>query len=183
MNCSKCASKNIIKANYCQKCGYKFTEEEKKNAYKKTLFYKLEMIEKWYNHLTLSTITGNIFFKIGSILIILFVGIYLLLTVGINTKILDSKEYKIFYNEKDNVYYLLTSDDKEEINVNLYKPNRLKELSIEHYDSYGDLINKVNVQDNIILKSYNDDYYVFRSKYDDKEEEMKVIVYKENEVI
>ena len=183
MNCSNCSLKNVSSANYCIKCGHKFTEEEKKKAYKKTFYYKLDNVEKWYHHLTLSTITGSIYYKIGSILVLLIVGIYLLLTVGVNTKILNSKDYKIFYNEDEKVYYLLVDNDKSEVSVNLYKPNRLKELSLEHFNQDNELIENVDLNKEIVLKTFNNDYYVFNSIYsDNKEDKMIVMVYREKDL-
>ena len=183
MNCSNCSKKNILTVNYCTTCGHKFTEDEKKKAYKKTFYYKLDNVEKWYNHLTLSTITGSIYYKIASLLVLLIIGIYLLITVGINTKILDSNNYQIFYNEENKTYYLLTDNDKDAIEINLYKPNRLKQLTLEHYNMYDEIIDTNTLSDNIILKTYNDDYYVLNSKYsNDKEDKIKVIVYREKDL-
>ena len=35
MKCHKCKSENILKANFCQECGEKFTSKEKEEAYKR----------------------------------------------------------------------------------------------------------------------------------------------------
>ncbi len=185
MKCSKCRCKNIVKANYCKSCKYKFTDKEKEKAYNKTLFGKVEFIEKWYSRLTLQAITGHIAFKICSILFILMIGIYTLFTMGITTKILDSKDYKIYYNKNLKEYYLLVDSSLSEVDVNLYKPNRLKNLNVLHYDSNNKLLEKISERDNknIILKTYNDDYYVLESKYSNKKmDKIKVIVYKESDI-
>ena len=111
LKCPKCNTKNIVKASYCKECNYEFTEEEQDAAYKKTIFGKLEKIEEWYNHLTLSTITDHIAFKIISILIVLGVGIFYFFTRGIDTKILNRNYYDVYYNEKESEYYLVTDDN------------------------------------------------------------------------
>lgn len=59
---------------------------------------------------------------------------YFLFTVGINTKILNSKDYQIFYNKESNEYYLLVNDNKDSIELNLYRPNRTKNMTIYTYD-------------------------------------------------
>lgn len=185
MKCSKCAEENIIKANYCQKCGNKFSDKEKEKAYNKTVYGKYDLFKKWYSRLSLEAFTSHIIFKIASLVIILAVGIYTLLTIGINTKILNSDDYEIFYNEKEAVYYLLVDDKLDEVNVYLYKPNRLSNLNIVHYDNDDNVLDEVNYEDNkeIILKTYNDDYYVLESKYsNNKMENLKVIVYKEGDI-
>ena len=37
MKCIVCNAINSYKANYCAECGHKFTDEEKKEAYGKTM--------------------------------------------------------------------------------------------------------------------------------------------------
>lgn len=183
MKCSKCRCNNIVKANYCKSCKHKFSEEEKERAYSKTIFGKIEFIEKWYSRLTLQAVTGHIAFKVGSILLILFIGLYTLFTMGITTKILDSKDYKIYYNKELKEYYLLVDESLLQVDVNLYRPNRLKKLNVLHYDANGKLLEKFSDTEdkNIVLKTYNEDYYVLESKYANKKtDKIKVIVYKKS---
>lgn len=185
MKCSKCGCENIIKANYCKECKNKFTKEEREKAYNKTLFGKIELIEKWYSRLTLQEITGHIVFKICSIGVILVIGIYMLFTMGITTKILDSNDYKIYYNETLKEYNLLVDSSMNEVDINLYKPNRLKELNILHYDTDNELLEKLEYKEDedIVLNTYDNDYYVLESKYsNNKSEKIKVIVYKESDI-
>lgn len=185
MKCSKCGCNNIIKASYCKDCNNKFTDKEKDIAYKKTFISKLENVETWYKRLTLSNITGNIIFKIASLIIILVIGIYTVITMGINTKILDSNDYQIFYNKNEKEYYLLVDNNLDEVNINLYKPNRLEELSIIHYNNENEVIDEINYENNksIILNTYDNDYYVLKSKYKgNNTDDLKVIVYKEKDV-
>ena len=124
MKCPKCNTKNIVKASYCKECKYEFTEGEQDKAYKKTIYGRLETLENWYNHLTLSTITDHIAYKILMLLIVLGLGLYYYFTRGIDTNILESDSYIVYYNNKANEYYLVTEDDINEIVLNLYLPNK-----------------------------------------------------------
>ena len=185
MKCHKCKSENILKANYCQKCGEKFTEKEKEEAYKKTVFGKIDVLKKIKDIITLDAITGNIIFRIASLLIVLGIGLYFLLTMGINTKILNSKDYQIFYNKESNEYYLLVDDNKDSIELNLYRPNRTKEMTIYTYDSYDKEKNKtiVSKDDKITLNTYQDDYNIIESKYsNEKIDNLKIYVYHKSDI-
>jgi hypothetical protein len=46
MKCSKCGNENIIKACYCSGCANEFSEKERKDAYNKTIYGKIEKLEK-----------------------------------------------------------------------------------------------------------------------------------------
>ena len=184
MKCKKCKTKNIIKASYCKNCKEEFTEKEQEKAYKKTIYYYLEKIEEWYNHLTLSTITDHILFKIGSLLIVLGIGLYYFFTFGINTSILKSNSYEVYYNKKRDEYYLATNK-KDKIKLNLYIPNRVKKLEIKHYDISNKLIDtiKQKKKDKIVLKNNKDDYYVIISKYGNKKTtKIKLLVYNKEQI-
>ena len=185
MKCHKCKKENILKANFCQKCGEKFTEKEKKEAYNKTIFGKLDTLKKIKDIVTLDFITGNIIFKITSLIIVLGIGLYFLFTTGINTKILNSKDYQIFYNKKSNEYYLLVNDDKDSIELALYRPNRTKEMTVYTYDIGDNEKTKktVSKDDKITLNTYQDDYHIIKSKYSNKKQEnLKVFVYHKSDI-
>ena len=184
MKCPKCNTKNIVKASYCKECKYEFTEEEQDKAYSKTIYGKLEKIEEWYNHLTLATITDHIAFKIITILIVLLGGLYYYFTRGIDTSILQSNTYEVYYNDKNDEYYLVIDDETKEIKLNLYIPNRVMKIDIEHYDLENKLLDKEVFEEDkgINLKAYKSDYYILKSVYDTKTEKMKVFVYPKNRV-
>ena len=187
MECPKCNKKNIVKANYCIECKHKFTEEDQEKAYKKTLFGRLDSIETWYDHLTLSTITDHILFKIFLLLLVLLTGLWYYHNKGINTKILESKNYEIYYNKSNDEYYLVTDDNIEAVKLNIYRPNRVKELVLVHYDKDDKEIESINYDDNeesdISLKSYNYDYYVLHSTYlDNKHDKLKIYVYPKSRI-
>ena len=185
MKCHKCKSKNILKANYCQKCGEKFTDKEKQEAYNKTIYGKIDSLRKIKGIITLDVITGNIFFKIASLLVVLGIGIYYLLTIGINTKILNSKDYQIFFNKETSEYYLIVDDAKDSIELNLYRPNRTKEMTVYTYDLDNNEKNKtaVSQDDTVTLNTYHNDYHVIESKYsNNKQDDLKIFVYHKSDI-
>lgn len=185
MKCSKCNTKNIIKASYCKKCGNKFTKEEQDKAYSKTIFGKYELYKKWKKRFNLNFITGSIYFKVFILIVIISFGIYYWYINGINTKILESDYYEIYYSEELGEYYLVVDDDTTEVGLNLYFPNRLEDIEINHYSTDDILIKEIdkNKDDEIVLETYNNDYYVITSKYTrDKEEDLKIFVYNKDKI-
>ena len=165
MKCGKCKNKNITKANYCKKCGYKFSEEEQKEAKGKTFVGKLEKLELAYNVCTLKVITEHKLYKIGSFLIVLGIGIYYLLAYGLNVRFLNSKNYEISYNEKLMEYYIITNKNK--VSLDLYIPNRTKKLIVKHFDVEGKIIEKESYKpmQEIVLETKEKEYYVLESSY------------------
>lgn len=179
MKCSKCKCKNIIGANYCKKCGEKFSEEEKKGARRKTWVGKLELLEEAYAWCTLSKITGHIAFKIVSLLVVIFFGVYLLMSTGNQVKILASEHYKIQYNTKEQEYYLLVDDDKT--NLSLYVPNTVSSLVISEFDVDNVEVSNmkyVNGEEVVLTINNSDEYYLLVAKNGKKEEKMKIRVYR-----
>lgn len=186
MKCPKCNKKNIVKANYCIECNYNFTEEEQEKAYKKTFIGKIDRIQTWYEHLTLATITDHILFKIFLLVLVLLTGLWYYHTRGINTTILESKNYEVYYNKSSDEYYLLIDNESKEVKLNIYRPNRVKTLELIHYDENDKELDKIELDENsdgIDLKSYNHDYYVLSTIYNNKKEEkMKLFVYPKNRI-
>lgn len=129
MKCIKCKGINIISANYCKFCGYHFSEKEQKEAKNKTIVGKLEMLEKAYNVCTLKVITDHIVFKIISLLVVIILGIFFLVNNGAKVKILESDNYKMQYNTKEDEYYLLANE--EQTTLDLYVPNRVQNIVVK----------------------------------------------------
>ena len=177
MKCVKCKTKNIIKASFCKKCGYKFSDLEKKTARKKTLIGKIEFLEKLYNKFSLKFITDHILFKILTLLIVLIIGIYFWVKNGLDLKLLNSDYYEVQYNINLNEYYLIT--EKNETPLNLYIPNRIEDINIIHYDKANNVIEQIeyNKKEDIILEAYSEDYYVLEALYkNDKKQKIKIFV-------
>ena len=185
MKCTKCKFDNIVKASYCSKCGNKFTAKEKEKAYNNTIYGKIEKLEKIKDIISLDVITGNIVFKIFSLIFVLGIGIYFLMTMGVNTKILNSSEYEIFYNKNSDEYYLLVDDSKQSVNVSMYIPNRAKEMIIYHYDINDNLIDETKIEKDqtIELDKFKDDYYIIESKYSNKKKDnIKLSAYHKSDI-
>ena len=180
MKCHKCKFDNIVKASYCHNCGEKITENERQKAYNKTIYGKIEKIENIKNIATLDVITGNIIFKALSLIVVLGIGIYFLLTMGWNTKILNSNDYKLFYNKNSDEYYVIVDDNIDSVDLSIYRPNRLKIMTIYHYDTDNNELDSKEIKkdDKIELTTYSNDYYVIESKYSNKKEDkLKVFDY------
>ncbi len=185
MNCPKCHTKNIIKASFCKKCKYEFTEQEKEKAYQKTIYYPLEKVEEWYYHLTLQTITSHILFKIGSLLLILGIGLYYYFTVGINTALLKSNSYDLYFNKKKHEYYMITKTNQEKLDISLYVPNRAKKVELKHYSKDHQLLEETTYQKKkpFQLTRGEEDYYLLETTYKNKKKEsLKIKIYTKEEV-
>lgn len=167
LKCIKCETENIRAASFCKNCGYEFTDKEKEVVKKWGIVWFLEKFDKAKSVWNLGFITDHILFKIGSIVLVLAIGIYFWITNGINIKLKESSEYNIQYNEKNKEYYLLT--EKEQTELNLYIPNRAKEISIKHMDQNGKELDKKDYKqsDKIILNNNGEeDYYLIEAMYD-----------------
>lgn len=179
MKCIKCTEKNINKANYCKKCAYKFSKKEQEIARKHTIIGKLDLLEKAYKTCNLQIITDHILFKIFSLLIVLALGINIWINYGLSLKLLNSDEYQIQYNTKLDEYYLIS--EKHKVPLNLYVPNRVKNIVVRHY-SGGQIINRKTYkkEQEIILNATSDDYYTLQINYlyGDKDN-YKIYVYEE----
>lgn len=185
MKCSKCKKNNIIKAQYCKFCGKKFSEEEQKTAYQKTIFYKLEYAKDLYDKLTLSNITSHWLFRTIVLLVILSFGLYKVFINGNVMNIKESDLYQLIYNNKDKEYYLIVADNTQNVAVNLYIPNKTEKIITNHYDQNGDLIKKksYDVFDDLLVDVCDDDYYIIKAVYSNhKSTEIKMIVYNESRV-
>lgn len=181
MKCIKCTEKNINSANYCKKCGYNFSDIERNAARRWSFVWFLEKIDKIKEIFDLSFITDHIVFKIISILVILGIGILNFLDKGVNLKILESSNYKVQYNTEIDEYYLITNNNQ--INLNLYIPNRTNNLALKHLDKENNIILEKNYQKAEEITLYtngNDDYYILEAEYKDKTEELKLYMYLED---
>ena len=186
MKCKKCSCKNINSANFCNNCGNKFTEKEQKKAKRWTLVWLLEGYDKLMSYIDLSFLGDHIknkalkvLYKLSSVIIVLAIGIYLLIANGINVKVLEGEDYKVQYNSKDEEYYLLSS--KEETKLNLYIPNRAKEITVQLFDSDNKMIEENNYETDseiVLNNNENGNYYIFEVKYGNNNlDKLKVFVY------
>lgn len=160
MICKKCNEKNLYKAHYCQKCGTVFTEEDREKAYSKTIFGFVNKLEDLFSMLTLDKITGNIYFKIVSILFVLVIGVYNVMSNGNVFKILESEQYRVQYNTKTDEYYLISSESI--FNVSLYLPKEVHLIYVSELDDANAMIEKVEytLNDEIVLEQTNHRYEI-----------------------
>ena len=49
MICKNCNTENIIKAKFCQHCGSAFTDEQREEAYDRTIFGMIDKLEGLYH--------------------------------------------------------------------------------------------------------------------------------------
>ena len=75
MKCTKCGQENLLKAQFCSSCGYRFSDEERQAAYDATVWGKLDKISEAKDWITLNKITGNKFFRIAVLVLIILWGI------------------------------------------------------------------------------------------------------------
>lgn len=177
MKCKKCNYKNVSQARYCFKCGNLFTKEERDLAVKKSFVTKYNKVKEWYDKLTLSKITGHILFKILTVLVVLFIGVYGVYKDGNRFKVIDGEEYTYKYNNKLNEYYLYLN--KEEINLNLYLPHNVNKFIVSYYDEKNNELEK-NEYDNlsdIKIKINNVSNY-YKITYDNSRDYIKIYALK-----
>ena len=156
MKCPKCQTLASYKANYCEKCGYTYTEEEKKEAYSKTLGGKLEKLEEAYSWISLSKITGSLPFKIVSLLMVLFIGISTFNKAELYINKDDS--YTIQYNSIEEEFYLIYEEGaSHDINLNI--PSKCEYLTIEAFDEGDYLIDSFDISKDEGRISLSDDIY------------------------
>lgn len=176
MKCLKCKCKNSYKANYCYQCGHKFTDEEKKKSSNNKLVKFLKFIRNIYDRLNLDNITGNIYFRIFSVVIVLLIGLFGIITNGSHLRIEKSSDYTYQYNKKDDEYYLYTDNDTTKLN--LYALGEDSSIKISYYDEEANIINENSYTDynDIILNAntFSNNYYVLSHKKD----KLKLYIYK-----
>lgn len=185
MKCPQCKKKNLNQANYCQKCGRKFTDSEKEAVKENFFVAVMERIQLAKDLVTFDFITGHPIFKILSVLIVLAVGIYMVATKGYQLRVLDSNIYQVEYNQKLKTYYVLLPNQSKkksvkEVDVLLYVPNRIKKLDLAYYDEEGKLLQqsqrKKKERYTLTVNTEENNYYIL-SNHQDKKEKVKIYVY------
>lgn len=179
MKCAKCFTINVHNASYCKRCGYHFSKKEQKLAEKGTFVGFLKKIDCIKEKITLDFITGQLWFKILSIVLVLGSDFYFIFTNGIHLKLLKSTNYTGSYNEKFDEYYLYS--ENEQTKIDLYIPNRTLKLIVKHYDSDNTLLleQDYKIDDRVTLDSNSsDDYYVIETQYKNNNfDRLKIYIY------
>lgn len=172
MICKKCKEENVIKAKYCRNCGEAFSEEERKAAYDQTIYGKLDFIKKIKEHLDLSFITGNKFFRIGVLIIIL---VYIIFN-GVKSKdfmIEKSNQYEVQYNEKLNEYYLLS--EEKTVHLQLYLPEEPKSIEIISFNLKNEENSRhlYQMNETMVVETDPKQYYVVTAHYENSTQTLK----------
>ena len=185
MKCVACKKRNMRKSNYCKKCGRKFTQEEKENAKKEGFDIVLEKIKAVIDFFTLDFIFGNPIFKVLSVLVVLGIGIYMLVTMGWNLRVVESDVYDVKYNQNIDTYYVLLNTKEEEeikseVDIELYVPNRIFTLDLKYYDENGNLLEEEEHQKDdrytLAVNTETNNYYII-SDHQNEKDQVKIYVY------
>lgn len=159
MKCIKCKKRNVSQANYCIKCGYRFTEKDKensKNSFPATVYKTKEL----WDILTLGKLKDKWWFRIISFLLVIGLGVIMFIQNGTHLKILKSDTYEISKMKNTNNYYL--SSKNKETKLNLYLPHEVSNIYVDYYDVSGYEISKnqySDINDITIIVDNNNNYY------------------------
>lgn len=104
MQCRKCGNENIGSANYCRSCGQPFSEEERKAAYDKTIFGKLDKLEDLKGWLDFSKITGNRIVRAAFLICLLALVVFNVSRNGTHLAIGSSEDYTVAYHQEKEAY-------------------------------------------------------------------------------
>lgn len=177
MICKNCQTENITKAQFCCHCGQAFTDEQRKQAYDRTIFGKIEKVEKWKGYLTLSSITGHPIFKTLVLVAILVWGMLLGRTNGDRMLILESEAYRVQQHATTGEYYILT--DLDSVSVSLYLP-RQAEVRLQAIVDGQTVREQTFTTEELPGLEYGAaDYYRIIADYGDGTEQITVYVVKE----
>ena len=161
---------NLLKANYCYKCGNQFTQQEKDAAKEKALIGKIEKAEeakgkfdKIKDILTLSFITDNMYVKIA--LIILPLVISLLFGGGPKSNdimILNSDGYDIYYNTDTDEYFLDLSGESAQLKVSV--PSDTMYIVFSYISPYGYTdVDSYELNENIVVQYQSSGKYELKA--------------------
>ena len=177
MRCNHCGHKNLYKANYCEKCGYKFDESYKTKAYDKTIYGLINKIEDIYSWLSLDKIFGNTYLKIFILLIVLFSTCSKVIENGNDFIIKENDSYKVQYNKIEDKYYIISNEYY--INLSLYIPKKTESILVNEYniDNVMQKSSDYTIEDSIVLLNEQDKYYVIESIYENSSDALTVYIY------
>ena len=177
MKCGKCGHENLIKARYCSSCGNMFTEEERQAAWDATFWGKLDKVKEAKEWITLEKVTGNKFFRIALLALIIVIGIIAGGNRGSCMMILESGDYVVRYNEALGEYYVFT--EKEDVDINLYLPGKPEGVKVTSMSLDRDKLSEREyaVGDTITLERSSGVLYRIAGEYGEEEKNIDLIVY------
>lgn len=178
MICKNCQTKNITKAQFCRHCGSAFTDEQRQEAYDRTVFGKIDKLEKWKGYITLEAITGHPIFKTVVLVAILLWGLFLGRTNGSQMLILESESYRVQQHTTTGNFYVLTTQDH--ISVSLYLPRQAETVQLQAIVD-GEIAKEQTfaAEEQPSLESGAADYYYITADYGDGTERITVYLVQE----
>ena len=177
MICKNCQTKNITKAQFCKHCGEAFTDEQRQQAYDRTIYGKIEKLEKWKGYVTLDFITGHPIFKTIVLVAILVWGLLLGRTNGNQMLILESEAYQVQQHISTGDYYVLTEQDS--VSVSLYIPRQAETLLLQAViDGQVAMEQTFTAEEQPHLECGAAEYYYITADYGDGTERITVYVTK-----
>lgn len=181
IKCTSCSTQNIEEAEFCRKCGKKFTKQEKEKKQKGLIVSILTFIDNVMDKITLDFIKESKIFRILILIVIIGFGIFNTARNGLNMKIQKSENYKVQYNNEQKEYYLISP--AEQISLNLYVPSRSKKTTLKLYDENNEIINEVNIEKEkpvVVEDTEKENYYVLEAEYGNNNmDRIKFFVYQE----
>lgn len=178
MICKNCHTENIIKAKFCQHCGSAFTDEQREEAYDRTIFGMIDKLEKWKGYITLEAITGHPVFKTLILVAILIWGLLLGRTNGNQMLILESEAYRVEQHATTGEYYVLTPQDS--VSVSLYLPRKVDTVKLQAIvDDQVAQEQSFTAEEQPLLESGVAEYYYIIADYGDSTEQITVYLVKE----
>lgn len=176
MRCKKCNQQNVNHANYCYFCGGVFSEEERKCAREKSVWYKLVQLKDRYDTITLSKITGSKAFQVGSIIGTILIGGYFIIQNGYQFKLKESDSYTYEYNINEKEYYVYLKND--EAQLNLYAPESVNQFYVRYYSEDNELLSENgydNIEDVKVEVQNNNPRNYYKISYDKSENDINTI--------
>ena len=138
MRCTKCATTNAYKVNYCKDCGAKFEVSDYEKAFNESFSGKLQHLIDEIKDNPFSKITGSIYFKIISLVVVLGIGIFCYYQkTGIASdkfQFVATEDYSVQYNSESNEYYIIAKS--EEVSLMVYCPYELENISVSKSNPY-----------------------------------------------
>ena len=157
--CKGCGHENRIKANFCEDCGQAFSQEERDEAYRHTIFGFLDKVENMLAMAQFKFLTDNLIFKSVLLVTIFSLGIFTMYQNGLEMRIEPSEQYEVYFDEAMDRYVLMTED--LEINLDLYVPHQIDRIALQQFteDHSQQILEKVYTLDEAISLEYQPGTY------------------------
>ena len=179
MRCRNCGRENLLRANYCAECGAPFAQEQRDAAYSRTVYAKLDWLDDAWQTLKLDKITGNLFFRIAVLALIVLVGWSNIRDHGATDfSVLDGEDYEVQYNAAAQEFYILSQEDT--VTVSLYVPGKAEDLQVDCLNIAGEVLESVQyeVGVDIALENRQRAHYRITALYEDESRTITVYTYR-----